>query len=545
MRLLVYRDETRYVDVLYKNGSGDVIGGLSNSNAPRNESKKYNSDIVYLGSSDCNTIFYLGSTAVNFMYYSNNVSSIKIESFYMSSSNLETNEYKLSVKNTSCTISLFTLGSIGLKRDNFPMISYQGITYLSYCNIRTKNGLLGVITKWNDKDLRIFGDAACTLKTYSRYVGSCYTSPMLIPETIQAQANGRRQRKYKLAYYNKDCAKDVDPSSKARVLQNGLRERTETTAVLIEVAMTNIEAVSEDVVYFDKTATYNKPFYMDILLDFTQKKVTFMYNDGKEETPNGELAQNTENNTLTFSKGNDVVTLYKKDDQSGYLKYVRYDYEFLPPNVKYTFGKDIADRPSAIEENDLVIQYTVKAVYTIEYPESSITCYTNRCYTEYKDDHLIAIADKMEALFETSNIILFRRYRFDGVFYIDKTIDYKNPLTKDTDTIIVSYTDEEKVLTVMYDLEYRKSKHYVKRLVLLDENLDELESVVMDKNIVYEQDEDYIGTRYFIKIDIDIITLVMNGIVYSINLNLYNYWYGLSKEKYSCLYIGKRKPNTL
>lgn len=192
---------------------------------------------------------------------------------------------------------------------------------------------------------------------------------------------------------------------------------------------------------------------MDILIDIANSKVTFIYKEYEKDTVYPTISVDDE--MITIIIDSETITLYRKDDTTGYLKYVRYDNAYIPPNTKYTLGNEVTYDNKPFSDTDLVLAYTVKATYLPVPPiESSITMWTNRCWTEYRDDNL--------------NHVMQLMYRYFSVITgscANGTFTGTYDSTKD---VFVAYTDGERVYVECYN----KSG-----LTLYDQDLKPLERV--------------------------------------------------------------------
>lgn len=235
---------------------------------------------------------------------------------------------------------------------------------------------------------QIFDNVTCTLRKFDHYVGSCSSNPMTIevdPDNpdVPIISNGRMStpnRRYRLKQVNMDYVRKEDAKYFSNVDSVDQRQFGDgnDNLILIEIEMTNIDAINETSAYFDENATTDKTFFMDLLIDLAEQKITFIYNSTGENKTKKVLFYpiEIETNKIAFANNNDVITLYITDIAEGYLSYDRDALDVIPPNIKYK-----VDTVTGVPEGTKYIKYTVKSLYE-EVPHSSIMVYTNDNYNK-------------------------------------------------------------------------------------------------------------------------------------------------------------------
>ena len=436
MRQIIYRDASgynnMYIDQLAISNGKDVIDGFSNSNVPRGVDPN-KSNFVYKIPTSYNMV-YKRNGDVTYIVQKKESSTITInENITHLNGKLKYNKKEIATVGNQIryTNSLF-------------------YTALRLFNVKTIAD--DIVIGKDSQGIVCFGDILCTVRTFGHYVSSCSDDEIPISRTIKSH-NGS-ERVLHLHRYNR-AFKYVDTLSNAQLLER-MTTFKDLAGLLIQLELTNVEAVNENTVYFDTDAGYNIVFYMDILIDIAKSEVTFIYKKDDETTVSSTIS--VDDDTITITINSETITLYRNDDTTGYLKYVRYDNAYIPPNTKYTLGKDVTDFKGTkpFSDTDLVLAYTVKTIYLPVPPiQSSITMWTNRCWTEYRDDNLNHVTQLISNCFS----------EITGYRMPDGTIKDSYNGTKD---VFVAYTDEERVYVECYDKN---------GLTLYDQDLKPLERV--------------------------------------------------------------------
>lgn len=433
MRQLIYRDAYRqnnmYIDQLAISNGKDAIEGFSNSNVPRGVDPS-KSNFVYKIPTSCNMV-YKRNGDVTYIVQKKENSTITI------------NE-NITHLNGKLKYDKKDIATVGNQIRYTNSLFY---TALRLFNVKTTAD--DIVIGKDSQGIVCFGDILCTVRTFGHYVSSCSQNVMSIPRTIKNH-NGS-ERVLHLHRYN-NVFRHVDALSNAQPLER-MTTFKDLTGLLIQLELTNVEAVNENTVYFDTAAGYNSRYYMDILIDIVGYKVFFIYKEDDETIVSSTIS--VDDNTITIPIDSETITLYRNDDTTGYLKYVRYDNAYIPPNTKYTLGKDVTDFKGTkpFSDTDLVLAYTVKATY-LPPIQSSITMWTNRCWTEYRNDILDHVF-----------LLMSRRFSIVTSIYFKSLSTGSYDSTKD---VFVAYTDEERVYVECYDKN---------GLTLYDQDLKPLERV--------------------------------------------------------------------
>lgn len=293
--------------------------------------------------------------------------------------------------------------------------------------------------------------------------------------------------------------------------------------ILVELEMTNIDAVDKGTVYFDENARYGEDFYMQLLIDFAESKVTFIYTSSPNdrEIVNG-FSYSIECSTVTLEKDNDKLILYFTDNDGGYFSWIRDALVDIPPNIKYT----TVTYPG-IPATEKVIPFSVVAVLATRMSE--IMVYTNRFYGQYTSSQLEDLYCRIRVMFSDG----YSEIKQSGSGYSSNGVDPDDVLedTSNYNTILVVYSVGERTFIVGYTVEDSK----IKVLTTYNSSMEVISTVNLEREVQISKDD--ISTV----IVLDIEVAIDKAYSYSLSMVYNDYWYNHSEG--SCdlhaLYIGK------
>lgn len=375
---------------------------------------------------------------------------------------------------------------------------------------------------------KVFDHVMGTLRKFDKYVGSCSKDHFRIPldslkECVLHVDTAVGRRSYKMIAHNPHfLPKEADAKS-TPLSDFFVVDTLGKYPILVELEMTNIDAVDEDTVYFNYDARYDEDFYMQLLIDFAEGEVTFIYTSSPNDFTivNG-FSYTIDGSTVTLEKDedNDKLILYFTSEDGGYFSWIRDALADIPPNIKYTTVED----PGI---PDKVIPFSVVAV--LEPRMSEIMVYTNRCYGQYTSSQLEDLYCRIRTMFSNG----YSEITQSGSGYSKNEVDPDDVLedTSNYNTILVVYSVGERTFIVRYKVEDSK----IKVLTTYNSSMEVISTVNLERELQIEKDD--ISTS--IKLDIDV--AIDKAYSYSLSMVYNDYWYNHSEG--SCdlhaLYIGK------